>query len=52
MTVNEVCSSDVRTPLVEKQIADESRVNKMSEADVIEKIMLPPAAIRRLLEPT
>jgi len=50
MTVNAVCPSYVRTLLVETQIADQSRVNKMSEADVIEKIMLPPAAIKRLLE--
>ncbi|TMB60931.1 MAG: SDR family oxidoreductase, partial [Chloroflexi bacterium] len=28
------------------------RVNKMSEEEVIEKIMLAPAAIKRLLEPS
>jgi len=52
VTVNAVCPSYVRTPLVEKQIADQARVNKMSEEEVIEKIMLAPAAIKRLLEPS
>ena len=52
VTVNALCPSYVRTPLVEKQIADQARVNHMSETDVIEKIMLAPAAIKRLLEPS
>ena len=52
VTVNAICPSYVRTPLVEKQIADQARVNKMGEAEVIEKIMLAPAAIKRLLEPS
>jgi 3-hydroxybutyrate dehydrogenase len=52
VTVNALCPSYVRTPLVEKQIADQARVNHMSEADVIEKIMLAPAAVKRLLEPS
>jgi 3-hydroxybutyrate dehydrogenase len=51
VTVNAICPSYVRTPLVEKQIADQAHVNKMDEAEVIEKIMLAPAAIKRLLEP-
>lgn len=52
VTVNAICPSYVRTPLVEKQIADQARVNTMSEADVVEKLMLAPAAIKRLLEPS
>jgi 3-hydroxybutyrate dehydrogenase len=52
VTVNALCPSYVRTPLVEKQIADQARVNHMSETDVIEKIMLAPAAVKRLLEPS
>ena len=52
VTVNAICPSYVRTPLVEKQIADQARVNQMAEADVIEKVMLAPAAIKRLLEPS
>ncbi|HET7701130.1 MAG TPA: 3-hydroxybutyrate dehydrogenase [Candidatus Limnocylindria bacterium] len=52
VTVNAICPSYVRTPLVEKQIADQAKVNGISEAEVIEKIMLAPAAIKRLLEPS
>ena len=52
VTVNAVCPSYVRTPLVEKQIADQARVNNMDEREVIEKIMLAPAALKRLLEPS
>jgi len=52
VTVNAICPSYVRTPLVETQIADQARANRISEADVVEKIMLAPAAIKRLLEPS
>lgn len=51
VTCNAVCPSYVRTPLVEKQIADQARVHGIPESDVVEKIMLSEAAIRRLLEP-
>jgi 3-hydroxybutyrate dehydrogenase len=51
ITCNAICPAFVRTPLVEKQIADQARLNGMSEEDVVQKIMLGPAAIRRLLEP-
>lgn len=52
VTVNALCPGYVRTPLVEKQIADQARVHGLSEAEVIEKIMLAPAAVKRLLEPS
>ena len=52
VTVNALCPSYVRTPLVEKQIADQARVHNMTEADVVERIMLAPAAVKRLLEPS
>ncbi len=52
VTVNAVCPSYVRTPLVEKQIAEQARIHGISEAKVIEKIMLAPAAVKRLLEPS
>ncbi len=51
VTCNAVCPSYVRTPLVEKQIADQSRVHGIPESEVVEKIMLDEAAIHRLLEP-
>ena len=42
ITVNTVCPTYVRTPLVDKQIADQARVHGISEDEVIEKIMLKP----------
>ncbi|HEY0092908.1 MAG TPA: 3-hydroxybutyrate dehydrogenase [Archangium sp.] len=52
VTVNAICPSYVRTPLVEKQIADQARVHGLSEKEVVERIMLAPAAVKRLLEPS
>ncbi|WP_205507845.1 3-hydroxybutyrate dehydrogenase [Myxococcus vastator] len=52
VTVNAVCPAYVRTPLVERQIADQARVHGISEAEVVEKVMLAPAAVKRLLEPS
>lgn len=51
ITANAICPAYVRTPLVEGQIAAQAKLYKMSERDVVEKIMLAPAAIKRLLEP-
>jgi 3-hydroxybutyrate dehydrogenase len=51
VTVNAVCPTYVRTPLVEKQIADQARVHRIEEEAVVRDIMLAPAAIKRLLEP-
>jgi len=51
ITCNAICPAYVRTPLVEKQIANQARLNGISEEDVVQKIMLGPAAIRRMLEP-
>lgn len=41
----------VRTPLVEKQIADQARVHGIPESEVVEKVMLVEPAVKRLLEP-
>lgn len=51
VTSNCVCPGYVRTPLVEKQIADQARVHGISEHDVVGKIMLADAAVKRLVEP-
>ncbi len=51
VTVNAVCPSYVRTPLVEKQIADQAKVHGIPEEAVLRDIMLAPAALKRLLEP-
>jgi 3-hydroxybutyrate dehydrogenase len=52
ITCNAICPAYVRTPLVDKQIADQAKSNGISVDDVIQKIMLQPAAIKRLLEPS
>ena len=41
----------MRTPLVEGQIADQARTRGVPVDEVVEKLMLEPAAIRRLIEP-
>jgi 3-hydroxybutyrate dehydrogenase len=41
----------VRTPLVEKQISDQARTHGIPESEVVEKIMLEPVAVKRLVEP-
>ncbi len=51
ITVNAICPAYVRTPLIDNQIADQAKANNMSSAQVIEKIMLAPAAVKRLIEP-
>jgi 3-hydroxybutyrate dehydrogenase len=51
VTSNCIAPAYVRTPLVEGQIADQARSNGISEDEVVEKIMLAPAAVKRLLEP-
>ena len=52
VTVNAICPAYVRTPLVEKQIADQARTQGIPSAEVVEKVMLAPAAVKRLLEPS
>lgn len=42
ITINTVCPTYVKTPLVEKQIADQARVHGISEDRVIDEIMLKP----------
>ena len=51
VTCNAICPSYVRTPLVEKQIADQARIHNIPEDQVVEKIMVANGAIHRLLEP-
>jgi 3-hydroxybutyrate dehydrogenase len=47
-----VCPGYVRTPLVEKQIADQARVHGLPEDEVIEQVILAPHAVKRLIEPS
>ena len=52
VTSNCINPAYVRTPLVEKQIADQASVHGIAEDDVVEKIMLTESVIKRLIEPT
>lgn len=52
VTVNAVCPSYTRTPLVERQIADQARVHGISEDEVLEKILLDRNAVKQLIEPS
>ena len=51
VTSNCVNPAYVRTPLVEGQIADQAKAHGLSEDQVVEQIMLAPAAVKRLIEP-
>ncbi len=51
VTSNCIEPSFVRTPLVEKQIADQARLHGIPEDEVVEKIMLTEPAIKSLVEP-
>ncbi|MCR2811549.1 3-hydroxybutyrate dehydrogenase [Microbacterium sp. zg.Y1084] len=50
VTSNCINPAYVRTPLVERQIADQARVHGIPEAEVVEKVMLTEIAVKRLVE--
>ncbi|HWU28975.1 MAG TPA: 3-hydroxybutyrate dehydrogenase [Microbacterium sp.] len=50
VTSNCINPGYVRTPLVEKQIADQARLHGIPEGEVVERIMLTESAIKRLVE--
>lgn len=51
ITCNMICPSYVRTPLVDKQIADQAKTHGIPEEKVISDIMLTKAFVKKLLEP-
>ncbi|HSI06761.1 MAG: 3-hydroxybutyrate dehydrogenase [Myxococcota bacterium] len=51
VTCNAICPSYVRTPLVEKQVADQAKAHGIPESEVLEKVLLTQNAIKRLIEP-
>ncbi len=51
VTSNCINPAYVRTPLVEKQIADQARIHGIPESEVVEKVMLAEIAVKRLVEP-
>ncbi|MCV0334973.1 3-hydroxybutyrate dehydrogenase [Microbacterium sp.] len=52
VTSNCIDPGYVRTPLVEKQIADQARVHGIPEEEVLATVMLTESAIKRLVEPS
>jgi 3-hydroxybutyrate dehydrogenase len=42
VTINTICPSYVKTPLVDKQIADQARIRGLTQAQVISEVMLKP----------
>jgi 3-hydroxybutyrate dehydrogenase len=51
ITATAVCPGFVRTPLVEKQIADQAKAHGLPEERVLEEVIVAPHAIKRLIEP-
>jgi 3-hydroxybutyrate dehydrogenase len=51
VTSNCVCPGYVRTPLVEKQLADQAVVHGLSADQVISDVLLARSAVKRLIEP-
>jgi len=51
ITATAVCPGYVRTPLVQKQIADQARAHSLSEDQVLEQVILAPHAVKELIEP-
>lgn len=51
VTSNCINPAYVRTPLVERQVADQARAHGIPESDVLEQVMLTPVAVKRLIEP-
>jgi 3-hydroxybutyrate dehydrogenase len=46
-----VCPGFVRTPLVEKQIADQAKAHNLPEDRVLAEVIVAPHAVKRLIEP-
>ncbi|MEM4408988.1 MAG: 3-hydroxybutyrate dehydrogenase [Candidatus Caldarchaeum sp.] len=51
ITANAVCPTFVRTPLVEKQIDDQAKAHGIPREEVMEKVILAEAPMKRMLEP-
>jgi 3-hydroxybutyrate dehydrogenase len=51
VSASALCPAYVRTPLVEKQIADQAKAHGISEDRVLNEVILAPHALKRLLEP-
>jgi 3-hydroxybutyrate dehydrogenase len=49
ITANAICPGYVKTPLVEKQIADQAKAHNMPESEVISKVLLAKQAIKEFV---
>jgi 3-hydroxybutyrate dehydrogenase len=49
ITANAICPGYVKTPLVEKQIANQAKAHNMSESEVINKVMLYKQAVKEFI---
>ncbi len=50
ITANAICPTFVRTPLVDKQIDDQAKAHGIPSEEVIEKVILAEAPMKRMLE--
>jgi 3-hydroxybutyrate dehydrogenase len=50
ITCNAICPGYVKTPLVEKQIADQAKAHHMSESEVVSKVMLLKQAVKEFVQ--
>ncbi len=50
ITCNAICPGYDNTPLEHNQIKDQAKVHNLSEAEVVEKVMLAPQAIKKFVE--
>jgi 3-hydroxybutyrate dehydrogenase len=49
ITCNAICPGYVKTPLVEKQIADQAKAHNLSEEEVVSKVMLMKQAVKEFV---
>ena len=47
-----LCPGYVRTALVEAQIGDQAKAHGLSEDEVLERVILAPQAVKRMIEPS
>lgn len=52
VTCNSICPGYVKTPLVEKQIADQAKAHGISEDRVVTEVLLKKQALKKLIEPS
>ncbi len=51
ITANAICPTFVRTPLVDKQIDDQAKAHGIPREEVLEKVILAEAPMKRMLDP-